>query len=89
MTDRWAEKPAVHNTWVDYDNYGIFEYSTYGPGSVLEGQEKRSCLGSYATLAEAQIDFPGVRDAGGSGFTDHPIPENPPEWFREDDIGER
>lgn len=47
--------------------YGVYEYSTYPRGSVLAGQERRSFLGSYATLAEAQAAYPDA-DESGVGF---------------------
>lgn len=88
MPDRFYEKPAVHQTWTDHENGAVFEYSTYPEGSVLAGQEKRSCLGTYATLAAAKIDWPDAVDAGGSLFVDRPIPIQPYPGFSEDDIGE-
>lgn len=89
MSERFYERPAVHQTWTDHENGAVFEYGTYPEGSVLAGREKRTCLGTYATLAEARIDWPDVKDAGGSMFAEQVDPETPPEWFREDDIGER
>lgn len=88
MAERYIEYPSVHNTFTE-DAYGVFEYGTYEDSSVLAGQEKRSCLGTYATLSEAQIDWPDVKYVEGSGYVDRPISRTPPEWFDESAIGER
>ena len=44
--------------------YGIYEYTTFGRGSVLEGQERRCFLASFPTLAEAQAAFPSAEVTG-------------------------
>jgi|SRR5215831_872808 len=50
------------------DEYGVYEYSEYGPGSVLEGQECRRFLASYPSLVEAQTAYPDA-DVTGCGFS--------------------
>ncbi len=85
--DTYIEFPSVHNTFTT-EAYGVFEYGTYPRGTVLEGQERRSCLGEYKTLIEAQADHPGAIWANGSGYREIPIPVNPPEWFDPADAGE-
>jgi hypothetical protein len=48
--------------------YGVYEYSTYGRGSVLAGQQRRVFLGSYLTEAEAKAAFPDATPAEGCGY---------------------
>jgi hypothetical protein len=83
------EYPATGAEY-SHDEYGVYRYSEYPRGSVLEGQERRQSLGVYPTLAEAQATHPDARweGDGASGYRDTPIPRTAPEWFREDDIGE-
>ena len=83
------EYPATGETY-SHDEFGVYRYSTYPRGSVLEGQEKRSALGTYPTLAKAQREHPQAKweGEGNTGFRDIPIPRTAPPGFREDDIGE-
>lgn len=80
MTERFIEYPAVHNTFTD-EAFGVFEYGVYPESSVLAGQERRSCLGIFATKAAAQAEFPGVPYVDGSRFIERTLPETPPPWF--------
>jgi len=81
------EYPATGETY-SHDEFGVYRYSTYPRGSVLEGQEKRSALGTYPTLEEAQREHPDARYEGGSQYHEVTVPRTPPPDFREDDIGE-
>jgi hypothetical protein len=83
------EYPATGATY-SHEEYGVYRYSTYERGTVLEGQEKRSALGTYPTLKAAQADHPDARYAGddASGYREITIPHTPPAGFRSDDIGE-
>jgi hypothetical protein len=82
------EYPATGATY-SHDAYGVYRYSTYGRGSVLKGREKRSALGTYDTLPEAQAAHPeAVWDGDGSGYREVTIPHEAPEWFDPGAIGE-
>jgi len=83
------EYPATGETY-SHDEFGVYRYSTYPRGSVLEGQEKRSALGTYPTLAEAQATHPDARweGDGASGYREIPIPHTPPEDFDPEIAGE-
>jgi hypothetical protein len=74
------EYPAAGATY-HRDEYGVYRYDTYPSGSVLEGEERRSALGSYPTLEEAQHNHPEATWTGGSGYREITIPEAPPAWF--------
>lgn len=76
------EYPAAGATY-SHDEYGVYRYSEYPAGSVLEGQEKRSALGTYPTLPEAQREHPDARyeGDGASGYRDIPIPHTAPDDF--------
>jgi hypothetical protein len=90
MADRIEiEFPAAGATYC-HQEYGVYSYGEYPPGSVLEGQEKRSFLGSYPTLEEAQANHPGANwSGGGCGYREIPIPATAPSWFDEANAGER
>lgn len=74
------EYPAAGATY-SHDEYGVYRYSTYERGSVLEGQEKRSALGTYPTLEAAQAEHPDARYEGGSGYREVSVPHTPPDDF--------
>jgi len=40
--------------------FGVYRYDRYPRGSVLAGQERRTFLASFETLAEARTAFPGA-----------------------------
>lgn len=88
MTQLVIEYPAVGATY-RHDEYGVYEYGTYPESSVLAGQERRSCLGTFPTLAEARAEFPAAEYTDGSGYREIHIPEAPPDWFDPEAAGER
>ncbi len=88
MTTTVIEYPASGQTY-SHDEYGVYAYDTYPRGSVLEGQERRSNLGTFDTLTEAQAAFPDAAWYGeGSGFVDRPLPQSAPDWFDPLNAGE-
>jgi hypothetical protein len=89
MTSVVIEYPAQGSTY-HHDAYGVYAYGVYPRGSVLEGQERRSNLGTFDTLTEAQAAFPDADyyGEGGTGFVDREIPVSAPEWFDPADAGE-
>jgi hypothetical protein len=71
------------------EEYGVYRYGTYERSSVLAGQQKRSFVDSFETLAEAQENYPQARwDGGGSQAVPVYIPEQAPDWFDPADAGE-
>lgn len=89
MPTQVIEYPTAGATY-NHDEYGVYEYGVYEPWSVLAGQEKRSFLGSYPTLEEAQQNYPDAVWSGeGSGYREIHISESPPEWFDPEIAGER
>jgi hypothetical protein len=72
------------------EEYGVYRYGTYERSSVLAGQQKRSFVDSFETLAEARENYPQARWDGEGGSQAVPvfIPEQPPEWFDPADAGE-
>ena len=44
--------------------YGVYRYDEFPRGSVLAGQERRTFLRSFKTLAEARAAYPDAIDAG-------------------------
>lgn len=84
------EYPATGETY-SYNEYGVYRYSEYPRGSVLEGQERRSALGRYKTLEEAKREHPDAEWAGeesGSQYREPHIPVDAPEWFDPEAAGE-
>lgn len=51
------EFPSIGATY-RREEFGVYEYSEYGPTSVLAGQQKRVWLGGYSTLEEAKAAYP-------------------------------
>jgi hypothetical protein len=82
------EYPSSGATY-SHDEYGVYRYDTYPDSSVLAGQERRSFLGSFPTLAEAQAEFPDAEWADGSGYRQINIPDTPPDWFDPANAGEQ
>lgn len=83
------EYPASGKTY-SHDEYGVYRYDTYPESSVLAGQERRSFIDSFPTLAEARAAFPDAEWNGeGSGYREIFIPETPPAWFDPSAAGER
>jgi hypothetical protein len=77
------ENPMVGKTYYDAEHYGVYRYDVFPRGSVLEGQERRSCLDVFDSEEEAREAYPNAELAGGSGYRDIGIPRFPPE--RDDD----
>lgn len=75
------EFPASGATY-SHEEYGVYAYDEYPPGSVNEGMQRRRNRGRYPTVEEAQDDHPQAQWNGeGSGFMPVTIPETAPEWF--------
>jgi hypothetical protein len=75
------EHPAAGETYC-YDDYGVYGYDTYPPGTVLAGQTRRRSLGRYDSLDEAKKEWPHASVADGSGFFRAArVPAEPPDWF--------
>lgn len=55
------------------NEYGIYRYDEYPVGSVLEGQQRRTFLGSYSTLEEAMKAHPEA-DYQGEGVCGFQLP---------------
>jgi hypothetical protein len=86
--DLVIEYPSAGETY-SRDEYGVYSYGTFPRGSVLEGQERRSFVRSFPTLAEAREAYPAARwDGGGCGYRKIVIPQTPPEWFDPANAGE-
>jgi hypothetical protein len=63
--------------------YGVYRYGVYEDSSVLAGQQKRSFVDSFPTLAEAQAAYPGA-EWDGDGYSQRVpvhIPDAAPAWF--------
>jgi hypothetical protein len=50
------------------DRVAVYEYGTYGRGSVLAGQTKRMFLDDFETVEEAKAAFPKATVCIGSGY---------------------
>lgn len=47
------------------EKFAVYEYSTYGRGSVLSGQTRRQFLdGGYETVADAKAAYPDAVPSG-------------------------
>lgn len=53
------EYPCAGATY-NRPEYGVYKYSVYPRSSVLAGQTRRFWLDSYATLEEAQKQYPNA-----------------------------
>jgi hypothetical protein len=83
------EYPMIGETY-QHDEYGVYEYGVYPDSSVLAGQERRSFVDSFPTLAEAKASYPNAEYNGeGSGYREVYIPESPPYWFDPANAGEQ
>lgn len=51
------EYPASGATYT-FHEFGVYEYSVYGPESVLEGESRRVFLETFPTLAAARQAHP-------------------------------
>ncbi len=71
------------------EEYGVYRYGTYEASSVLAGQQKRTYVDQFPTLAEAQAAFPAAEWAeGGSHRVPVHVPDSPPAWFDSANAGE-
>lgn len=91
MSDEYKqiEYPAAGSTYC-HEEYGVYQYGTHPEWSVLAGQEKRTFLGSYEKLEDAQREHPDAEWDGeeGSSFREPHIPADPPAWFDPSAAGE-
>jgi hypothetical protein len=81
------EFPSTGATY-HHEEFGVYEYSVYPRGSVLEGEESRRFLASFTTLEEAQKAYPKA-DVSGCGYRAVELPQEPPSWFDPMYAGER
>jgi hypothetical protein len=87
MTEVRIEYPSEGATY-SRQAFGVYRYDTYERGSVLEGQERRTFLGQYTTLEQAQADHPEATAVTGCGYRETVLPINPPAWFDPANAGE-
>lgn len=88
MSTLVIEYPMIGATY-QHGEYGVYRYDTYPESSVLAGQERRSFIDSFPTLAEAQAEYPEAEWNGdGTGYREIVIPRDPPEWFDPANAGE-
>jgi hypothetical protein len=86
--DLVIEYPLVNATSTR-DEYAVYAYGTYPPGTVLAGQTMRSFVESFDTLAEAQENYPAASwNGGGTGYAPVSLPSTPPAWFDSAAAGE-
>jgi hypothetical protein len=81
------EHPRAGATY-SHDDYGVYSYDEYPPGSVNEGQTRRRFLDAFDTLPEAKAAFPTASYTDGSGYIEQPIPTTAPAWFNPENAGE-
>ena len=67
VAEKYIECPSVGQTY-HHKEYGVYEYSTYPLGSVLEGRERRTFIGSYPTLEQAKHSHPDAIVIKGSRY---------------------
>lgn len=79
MKELFIEFPSMGQTYCN-DEYGVYAYDEYPSGSVLEGMERRTLLGSFDTMAEAEAKYPDAVDVEGSLYAGPPnldfLPDN-------------
>jgi hypothetical protein len=63
MNNIRIEYPSAGATY-NRPEYGVYGYGVYPRSSVLAGQTRRVFLGSFATLEEAQAEYPDAELAG-------------------------
>jgi len=61
------EHPAVGASY-SHDVYGVYRYDTYGRGTVLAGQERRSAVDFFDSLEDARAVYPRA-EWNGEGWT--------------------
>jgi hypothetical protein len=69
MITKTIEFPSRGATYCR-DEYGVYTYDTYPRTSVLAGQERRTFVDRYPTLAEAQAAHPDATVTAGCGYRD-------------------
>jgi len=57
MDNIQIEYPCAGATY-NHPEYGVYKYGVYPRSSVLAGQTRRVFLDSFATLEEAQAEYP-------------------------------
>lgn len=74
----------------DFDELALYKHDEYGRGSVLEGQERRTFMGTFVDVEAAQEAFPDaeIEVSEGSTKRDLVLPDTPPSWFDPLDAGE-
>jgi hypothetical protein len=82
------ENPMVGKTYRHDDEFGVYEYGTYGRGSVLEGQERRTLLERFDSLDKARAAYPRADVSNGSQYREIYIPDTAPDWFDPEAAGE-
>ncbi len=60
MAHTQIEYPSKGATYCR-EEYGVYAYDTYPPGSVLAGQARRSFLDAFPTLEAAQAKYPQAK----------------------------
>ena len=60
VTIEFPSRGATYNRQV----YGVYAYDTYPRTSVLAGQQRRTFINSYETLAEARVAHPDAKESG-------------------------
>jgi hypothetical protein len=75
-------EPSAGETYRHEGEFSVYSYGVYPRGSVLEGQEKRTCVQpGFTSEAEAKLAYPEATIEGGSGYRTIVIPHTPPSWF--------
>jgi len=83
------EFPSTGATYYN-EVFGVYEYDEWPMSSVLGGQSRRTYLGEFDTLEEAQDAFPeATYNSHGSSYQPINISRVAPNWFDESYAGER
>lgn len=77
-------EPARGATYAHAGEFAVYEYSEYGPSSVLAGQTKRCWIeGGFTSVEEAKAKYPNATVSESSlyqpPFLGH-LPEEGEEW---------
>ena len=82
-------EPGSHGaTYNSNEGFTVYGHSTYGEGSILEGQDMRCYLDHFGTIEEAQKAYPTAELIQGSTYYHFTIPHTAPDWFDPDIAGE-
>lgn len=87
--DDYCIEPARGLTYDHVGKVAVYSYGTYGPGSVLEGEERRSFRDEFDSVAAAKLAYPHATVQTSSGFREIELPSTPPSWFDAAIAGER